>query len=233
MRNNNKQKNNNKIKKIQLIIKKQEQLPNNLLENIKHPYIIIVISIAVCIFIGIIFTKTNILPKVTEENQQTWTITILTIFLLLSYLFIFITNIKIKLNNNKIKKYKQELIDDKKINIWNKFIEDVCSLDLSELNEIQKNAVLCFWYDCEVNNGGHCAYFSAYPNNKLYIQDLFDALKIVGNDKIANNFKKSLQNGINDEYEKVDNKYYQFKPALIDYLEKYVLKNEKEIFKFK
>ena len=44
---------------------------------------------------------------------------------------------------------------------------------------------------------------------------------------------KTLKNGIDDEYEKSSNTYYQFEPAFIDYLEKYVIKNEKEIFSFK
>ena len=44
---------------------------------------------------------------------------------------------------------------------------------------------------------------------------------------------KELENGIEDEYEKVDNEYYQFEPALIDCLEKYVIKNEKEMFSLK
>lgn len=224
----------NKLKnKKKQLEKSQEQLANNLLGNIKHPYIIIATSVIVCILIGILFTKVNIFPKVTEENELTWTITILTVLLLPMYLFILIINIRTKLINNKIKKEKQKQINDKKINIWNNFIENVCYRELSTLNEIQKNAVLCFWYDCEVNNGGHCAYFSAYPHSKFYAEDLFEALKIVGNNKIANNFAKALKNGIEDEYEKVDNAYYQFDPSLVDCLEKYIIKNEKEIFTFK
>ncbi|MBR6690090.1 MAG: hypothetical protein IKL65_02025 [Bacilli bacterium] len=220
----------NKKKKLE---KSQEQLANNLLGNINHPYIIIATSIIVCILISILFTKINIFPKITEENELTWTITVLAFFLLPMYSFVIITNVRERLINKKIKKFQQKQMDNKKINIWNKFIEDVCSRNISTLNEIQKNAVLCFWYDCEINNGGHCAYFSTYPHSKFYSEDLFEALKIVGNNKIANNFIKALQNGIDDEYEKVDNAYYQFEPALIDYLEKYVIKNEKEIFSFK
>lgn len=220
-------------KKKKRLEKTQEQLANNLLGNVNHPYIIVATNIIVCILIGVIFTKVNIFPTVTEGNELSWTITILTVFLLPMYLYVIITNIRDRLINKKIKKYQQAKIDNKKINIWNKFIEDVCPRNLSTLNEVQKNAVLCFLYDCEVNNGGHCAYFSTYPHSKFYSEDLFEALKIVANNKIANNFMKALQNGLNDEYEKVDNSYYQFEPALIDYLEKYVIKNEKEILNFK
>ena len=42
---------------------------------------------------------------------------------------------------------------------WNTFIEDICSRDRSVLTEIQKEAVLCFWYDAEMNSAGHCGYF--------------------------------------------------------------------------
>ena len=36
---------------------------------------------------------------------------------------------------------------------WNRFISEVCYRDVTTLSEIQKKAVLCFWYDAEMNNG--------------------------------------------------------------------------------
>ena len=31
------------------------------------------------------------------------------------------------------------------------------------LSPIQKKAVLCFWYDAEMQNGGHSGYLDCYP----------------------------------------------------------------------
>lgn len=37
---------------------------------------------------------------------------------------------------------------------WNAFIDEVCYREISSLSDVQKNAVLCFWYDAEMNSGG-------------------------------------------------------------------------------
>ena len=90
-----------KQKKMRLE-KSQEQLANNLLGNIKHSYIIIAISIIVCIMLGIIFTKFDIFPKVNEGNEQNWAFTVLAFFLVPMYLFVIITNIRERLINKKM-----------------------------------------------------------------------------------------------------------------------------------
>lgn len=38
--------------------------------------------------------------------------------------------------------------------LWNRFIEEICDRDAETLSPIQKKAVLCFWYDAEMQNGG-------------------------------------------------------------------------------
>ena len=42
---------------------------------------------------------------------------------------------------------KKELTADEKNIRWDNFINDVCFRDMSMLSEIQRKAVLCFWYD--------------------------------------------------------------------------------------
>ena len=101
--------------------------------------------------------------------------------------------------------------------------------DLDELNEIQKIAVICNRYDSEVNNGGHGLYFDS--NEDIDNAELLEALKIVSNSKIAKNFEKAIQLSEEDDTEELDEVFFSFKPSLSDYIEKYVEKNKKEIFK--
>ncbi len=76
---------------------------------------------------------------------------------------------------------------------FTKFIEDICTKKLEDLNEIQKNAVLCFYYDREMNIGGHVGYFDNYP--KITTEELEQALNIVSNKKYVDNFKEAVVDG--------------------------------------
>ena len=103
---------------------------------------------------------------------------------------------------------------------WNRFIEEICVKETSELSDIQKNAVLCFWYDAEVNNGGHCSYFDCYKNIDKY--EVMNAILAVGYKEIADNFEKAIIEGEKDDWSETDNVYYQFSPSLCECLQEYV-----------
>lgn len=130
---------------------------------------------------------------------------------------------------------KKELKEDQeeKTERWNRFIDEVCYRDIDEenpnFNKIQRNAVLCFWYDTEMQSGGHSGYFDCYPNTNS--KELYNALTEVSTKEIADNYKKALKDGQKDEYQETDNKYYSFNPSLFDYLREYVENNLEDIFK--
>ena len=128
------------------------------------------------------------------------------------------------------KECKSALLDEKRIKRWNIFIEDVCNREYEDLSPTQKKAVLCFWYDAEVNNGGHCGYFDCYP--EVNPNDLEEALRCVGNDEIAENFIAAVNTTDEDSncWEKMDSRYYKFSPPLIDYIEQYVEDNRPNMF---
>ncbi len=112
---------------------------------------------------------------------------------------------------------------------WNKFIEEICSCDLDTLSEIQRKAVLCFWYDAEMNSGGYCGYMDCYPETNP--KELYNAILTIGNKKIADNYRKALtKKAEKDEWLKTDDEYYGFNPSLCNYLEEYVEKNKDAIF---
>lgn len=111
---------------------------------------------------------------------------------------------------------------------WNLFIDDICNRNINELNNIQKTAVLCFWYDAEMNSGGHSGYFDCY--SMIDSEELYKALSEVGSKEIADNYKKALKEGKIDDYEETDYSYYEFNPSLQFFLEEYVEQNKDKIF---
>ena len=132
------------------------------------------------------------------------------------------------MNENKEKIKKENNILPERCKRWNLFIEDICNRDMRTLNSIQKNAVLCFWYDAEMSSGGHSGYFESYP--EINSEELYNAIIEIGNYEIANNYKKAITDGELDDYIETDDAYYEFDPSLFDFIEEYVEKHKDKIF---
>lgn len=111
---------------------------------------------------------------------------------------------------------------------WNKFIEDICFRDISTLSPVQRKAVLCFWYDTEMNSGGYSGYKDCYPETDS--DELEEAILTVAYMEIADNYHRAITDGEDDEWVKTDTAYYKFSPSLCDCLEQYVEENKDIIF---
>ena len=111
---------------------------------------------------------------------------------------------------------------------WNRFISEVCYRDVTALSEIQKKAVLCFWYDAEMNNGGFSGYLDVFPDTDL--KELESALKEVANDDFVDNLRKAIRDGKADGWVETDREFYRFEPSLSALLEEYVEANKDVIF---
>ncbi len=111
---------------------------------------------------------------------------------------------------------------------WNKFISEICYRDATTLSVIQKKAVLCFWYDAEMNSGGFSGYSDVYPDTDL--MELESALKEVANDGFVDNLRKAISDGEADGWVETDKDFYRFEPSLSMLLEEYVEANKYEIF---
>lgn len=111
---------------------------------------------------------------------------------------------------------------------WNRFIAEICTRDPDTLSEIQKNAVLCFRYDAQMNNGGHCLYFDCCEG--IAPRQLFDAITAVGGPEIAANFAKAAAEGHRDDWAETDWAYGLFSPSLCDRLMAYVEEHRDVIF---
>jgi len=112
-----------------------------------------------------------------------------------------------------------------KSEMWNKFIEEICFKDIGSLNEVQKNAVLCFWYDAEMNSGGHSGYFDCYEN--VNPNELINAINEIAYKEISDNFKRAIKKS---DWEEEDDTFYEFQPALSECIMDYLEKNEQQIF---
>lgn len=99
--------------------------------------------------------------------------------------------------------------------------------NIKELPQVQKNIILCMWYDAEINSGGHESYFSCC--NDIPHKELEKALLEISSKEIANNFKEACETGESDDYEKTDTKYYEFFPSLADYIDTYIETHGKNI----
>ncbi len=132
-----------------------------------------------------------------------------------------------------LKKKKQSVgnpdgvINEKNLR-WDKFIEDVCFRKLDTLTEMQRKAVLCFWYDAEMNSGGYSGYMDCYPNTDA--EELAEAIRTIGYKEIADNYLKAVKEGAKYDWEETDMAYYEFSPSLSECLMEYVEKNKDIIF---
>jgi hypothetical protein len=180
---------------------------------LRYPLIILVALFFIAV-IGIIFTLGLVVLK---ETAIIGTLIIIIAIAFAVYSIAKFIDIYIKRNPNS-DEYK----------LWNKFIEEICTKDLDKLNEEQKNAALCFYYDREMNIGGHVCYFDQYQ--KVKNKDMITALDEVSNRKFVTNFEEAIATGKEDNYEKTDTIYLRQSPCLTEYLEQYIITNKDKIF---
>ena len=112
---------------------------------------------------------------------------------------------------------------------WNLFVDEVCEKEINDFNGIKKDAAICFWYDNEMNNGGDSSFFDWWP--EIDKDEVYNTLMKISNKKIADNYMNAVKNGEKDNYEKTDDKFYEFDPSLSDYLMKFVEDNKDKLFK--
>ena len=183
---------------------------------LKYPLIFLVIAFFIAV-IGIIFTLGLVVLK---ENTIIGLLLIIISIAFTVYCIAKFIDIYIKRNPNG-DEYK----------LWNKFITEICTKDLDKLNEEQKNASLCFYYDREMNIGGHVCFFDQYQ--KIKTKDMITALDEVTNRKFLTNFEEAVEVGKEDNYEKTDRVYLRQSPCLTEYLEQYIITNKDKIFEEK
>lgn len=132
--------------------------------------------------------------------------------------------------------------------IWNAFIDLISLTDYEELNEIQQVAHLAFWYESEVQNGGHLQYFENRGLTRL--NETLTALEKLGAHchrqvlQAASEIRRSnpgdrilavedyISRALEGEYNKHDSAYGNCQPGMNEYLEAYLKDNLKEFVEF-
>ena len=111
---------------------------------------------------------------------------------------------------------------------WNKFIDEICVKELHNLNDIQKPAVLAFWYHAHCCNGGHLCYITCRPETNP--KELSNALITLGFPELANNFQQAVLHGEEGDYVKADELFGNMEVSLCNQLMEYVEYHRKNIF---
>lgn len=118
--------------------------------------------------------------------------------------------------------------------VWNEFIHLLAFSEVTELDSIQRPAHLAFWYDSEVQNGGHLQYFENRPTE--LVGETIRALVALGALRQAAVLKSASERWMSrrrvkprtvDEYveesakmefKDLDNAYYGLSPSVTDML---------------
>ena len=143
------------------------------------------------------------------------------------------------------RKILRENFEKEPYQFWNEFIDLLAMENENELTDIQKNAQRAFWYESEIQNGGHFQYFENVKFNNY--SDIIKSIKFIGatdhaiilekavkiyfnkRRKIINSIKKFINGSLEDEYSELDSEYGLIEPNMNYYLEEY-LKNHQDEF---
>jgi hypothetical protein len=142
------------------------------------------------------------------------------------------------------RKLSNKLIQKEKYQLWNSFIDLLSMESENNLTDIQKNAQRAFWYESEVQNGGHLQYFENVKFDDY--STIVQSIKEIGATEHANILEKALiiyfskerqqiediENYIDEELEgeyiNLDMEYGSIEPNMNYYLEKYLEKYKNE-----
>jgi hypothetical protein len=132
--------------------------------------------------------------------------------------------------------------------IWNAFIDILANEDENDLSDRQRDAQRSFWYDSEVQNGGHLQYFE--NSDRSDYADVVRSLREIGAQGQATileqaskqylrsktsrlnglfNFLQKAKEGIYADY---DSRYYAARPEMNAILAGYLRQNIEEFVEF-
>ncbi len=121
---------------------------------------------------------------------------------------------------------------------WNAFVDVVSLNPYSQLTPIQRAAHLIFWYESEVQNGGHFQYFENQGTTR--VPETIAALRQVGAHQQAQvlteavavfqskprspaqDVDESVEGALEAEYEQFDERFHSCPEELQAYLERYL-----------
>jgi hypothetical protein len=126
--------------------------------------------------------------------------------------------------------------------VWNAFVNVAAMEEYAQLDETQRIAHLCFWYDSEVQNGGHLQYFGNRGVGLL--NETLAALRVLGASEQREvlqaasrvflsrdrtriqTVEKYVETALEDEFGKFDSVYYACTPTVTRLLQDLLGRNQ-------
>ncbi len=133
------------------------------------------------------------------------------------------------------RKLTQQQVNDAPYEVWNAFVDILAMEDYSDLAPEQRPAHLVFWYDSEVQNGGHLQYFENRRGEHL--DETIAALELLGASCQQELLREAARLwrsrprpriqtveeycriALEGEFSDLDNRFYACKPSLQECLE--------------
>lgn len=131
---------------------------------------------------------------------------------------------------------------------WNAFVDLLAIEEFETLSPVQRVAHLAFWYDAEVQNGGHLQYFENRGVSQLELSA--DSLRRLGSSQLAELLvragarwqaipRETLENDqdfvdelLEAEFESFDSSYHEVTPSVMDLLREYLAENEPDFIEY-
>ncbi len=111
--------------------------------------------------------------------------------------------------------------------LWNAMIDLVATTPLDRLTPIQRVAALAFWYEAEVQNGGHRDYFDS-PHGR-FAPETLDALSEMGALQQRQVLEKALAGrGASMGFEALDAAYEDCEPTMNELLQRWLVTHLEE-----
>ena len=128
--------------------------------------------------------------------------------------------------------------------IWNEYVDLLATSNYASLSEIQRSAYLAFWYDTEVQNGGHLQYFE--NQSVAHLDESIAALIRLGGVCQSNvlsragkqflskphgmirSAKEFTETALGGEFDEYDQDFYACRPTITELLQVYLEANEIE-----
>ncbi len=78
------------------------------------------------------------------------------------------------------RRIRLDVLKERPFELWNAFVDLVAKEKYADLDEVQRVAHLSFWYESEVQNGGHLQYFE--NRGTALLDETLAALRALGAD---------------------------------------------------
>ena len=132
--------------------------------------------------------------------------------------------------------------------VWNEFVQLLAFAKWEELTPVQRPAFLAFWYEHEVQNGGHYQYFQNRGIGEL--DELIPALRAIsahshadvaaqaqelialGPPKVAHTVEEFVDGAREGTFDDLDAAFHECSPTIVEALEAYLREHEGDFVEY-